>query len=355
MITFDSVSKVYPDGTSAVRDLSLTVEPGSVTVFVGPSGCGKTTSMRMINRMVEPTRGSITVDGADISSVNRTALRLGMGYVMQHAGLLPHRSVVDNVATVLRLKGTGRRQARDTGYQTLERVGLDSSLATKYPSQLSGGQQQRVGVARALAADPPILLMDEPFSAVDPLVRADLQQELQRLQSELRKTIVFVTHDIEEALTLGDNIAVFGPGGTLQQHDTPQALLTDPATEFVARFVGRDRGIRSLTFRPGADLPVTPVQAAQAGLVALGDGWRLRLNESGGPESWVSDDDDATPVTASLPAGGSLKAALDAVLSSPARTAPVVDASGRLTGTVSGAEVMAALAEPSSSSEGGTA
>ncbi|MFN8101845.1 MAG: ATP-binding cassette domain-containing protein, partial [Mycobacterium sp.] len=195
MITFDAVTKRYPDGTVAVDNLNLDVPQGTLTVFVGPSGCGKTTAMRMINRMIEPTSGTLTVDGRDVTKVDPVKLRLGIGYVIQSAGLMPHQRVIDNVACVPVLKGRSRRQARNDAYAVLDRVGLDRGLADRYPAQLSGGQQQRVGVARALAADPPILLMDEPFSAVDPVVRDELQAEILRLQDELHKTVVFVTHD----------------------------------------------------------------------------------------------------------------------------------------------------------------
>ena len=212
MITFENVTKKYPDGTTAVDDLTMHVDEGSFTVFVGPSGCGKTTSMRMINRMTDPTSGVLTVDGADVRTVDPVKLRLGIGYVIQNAGLMPHQRVVDNVATVPVLRGESRRAARKAALDVLERVGLDPKLASRYPAQLSGGQQQRVGVARALAADPPILLMDEPFSAVDPNVRDDLQAEMQRLQAELNKTIVFVTHDIGVAVEICDRIAVMYAG-----------------------------------------------------------------------------------------------------------------------------------------------
>ena len=235
MITFENVTKKYPDGTVAVDDLTLDVPEGTLAVFVGPSGCGKTTSMRMINRMIDPTSGTLTVDGKDVTKVDPVKLRLGIGYVIQSAGLMPHLRVVDNVATVPVLQGESRRSARKAALGVMERVGLDPKLADRYPAQLSGGQQQRVGVARALAADPPILLMDEPFSAVDPVVREELQTEILRLQSELRKTIVFVTHDIDEAIKLGDKVAVFGRGGMLQQYDATRAfVLSNPANDFVA-------------------------------------------------------------------------------------------------------------------------
>ena len=260
MISFDGVTKQYPDGTVAVDDLTLEVPDGTLTVFVGPSGCGKTTSMRMINRMIEPTSGTLTVNGDDVTKVDPVKLRLGIGYVIQSAGLMPHQRVIDNVATVPVLNGESRRTARKAALGVLERVGLDPKLANRFPAQLSGGQQQRVGVARALAADPPILLMDEPFSAVDPVVREELQTEILRLQSELQKTIVFVTHDIDEALKLGDKVAVFGRGGVLQQYDEPSRLLSNPANDFVAGFIGADRGYRGLQFRHATGLPLHDIR-----------------------------------------------------------------------------------------------
>ena len=256
MISFHDVHKVYGDGTVAIDRLNLEVPEGTLTVFVGPSGCGKTTSMRMINRMAEPTSGSVVVDGADIAGVDPVRLRLGIGYVIQGAGLMPHQRVIDNVATVPVLKGQSRRAARKAAYAVLERVGLDAKLAARYPAQLSGGEQQRVGVARALAADPPILLMDEPFSAVDPIVRVQLQREILRLQAELHKTIVFVTHDVDEAIRLADRVAVFGRGGSLQQYDEPAKLLSRPANDFVARMIGAGRGYRWLQFLDANHLPV---------------------------------------------------------------------------------------------------
>src|SRR6201996_2154526 len=246
MISFENVSKVFPGGTTAVDRLSLEIPDGKLTVFVGSSGSGKSTALRMINRMVDPTSGTVRVDGADVSTVDPVKLRLGIGYVIQGAGLMPHQRVIDNVATVPVLRGQSRRAARRAAYAVLERVGLDAKLATRYPAQLSGGEQQRVGVARALAADPPILLMDEPFSAVDPIVRHELQNEILRLQGEMHKTIVFVTHDVDEAVRLADKVAVFGRGGVLQQYDEPAHLLSRPANNFVARFIGLGRGYRWL-------------------------------------------------------------------------------------------------------------
>ncbi|WP_294660684.1 ABC transporter ATP-binding protein [Rothia mucilaginosa] len=241
-IRFNAVTKTYGNrrGTSTVlRELSLDIPAGQITVFVGPSGCGKSTSLRMINRMVEPNSGSVTIDAVDVRERNPYELRRGIGYVMQNGGLMPHRTVAQNIATVPRLLGASRKEAQARALELLEVVGLDSSYAKRYPAQLSGGQVQRVGVARALAADAPILLMDEPFSAVDPIVRTELQRELLRLQARLGKTIVFVTHDIDEALLLGDRIAVFAEGGRLAQHGTPEEILYSPADDFVRSFVSR--------------------------------------------------------------------------------------------------------------------
>src|SRR5690349_2997095 len=231
MITFDDVVKVYPGGGTAVDHVSLELPTGKTTVFVGPSGCGKTTSLRMINRMISPTSGRVLIDGQDVAGQDEALLRRGIGYVIQHAGLFPHRTVLDNVATVPVLLGRTRREARTAALELLDRVGLAPEFAKRYPAQLSGGQQQRVGVARALAADPPVMLMDEPFSAVDPVVRGQLHAEFLRLQQDLGKTIALVTHDIDEAIKLGDRVAVFRQGGVLAQFGSPQELLEKPADD----------------------------------------------------------------------------------------------------------------------------
>ncbi|MFJ9367402.1 ABC transporter ATP-binding protein [Nocardia sp. NPDC101769] len=358
-IEFTGVSKTYPDGTTAVHDLDLRIESGSFTVFVGPSGCGKTTSMRMINRMIGPSTGVITVGGQDISRSDPVQLRLGIGYVIQNAGLLPHRTVVDNVATVPVLRGQSRRAARRAALEVMDRVGLDRGLAQRYPAQLSGGQQQRVGVARALAVDPPILLMDEPFSAVDPVVRTELQNEMLRLQAELHKTIVFVTHDIDEAIKLGDHIAVFGPGGYLQQHDVPRTVLAKPATDFVAGFVGRDRGYRELSFRTADAVPLhelSTVTPDEVPGVRLEQGeWRLVIDRAKRPLGWI----DTTGVegvraghalTDSMAAGGSLfpqdgdlRQALDSTISSPSEIGVAVDDSGAAVGAIYARDVLEQL------------
>jgi len=246
MIEFRNVTKRFPDGTLAVEDFSLTIPSRKTTVFVGSSGCGKTTMLRMINRMIDPTSGTIEIDGEDTALLAPVKLRRRIGYVMQNSGLLPHKKVIDNVATVPLLNGVSKRQAHARALELLDTVGLDRDLADRYPAQLSGGQQQRVGVARGLAADPNILLMDEPFGAVDPLVRADLQRELLRLQRELDKTVVFVTHDIDEAFLLGDQVVILKKGGIIAQKGSPAEILSSPVDDFVADFVGADRGKRAL-------------------------------------------------------------------------------------------------------------
>jgi len=265
LITFESVTKRYPGGTVAVDDLDLQIPDGQTMVLVGPSGCGKTTSLRMINRLIDPSEGRIMLDGTDISTVEAPQLRRGIGYVIQQAGLFPHRTIEDNIATVPLLEGWNKAKARDRARELMDLVGLDQDMARRYPYQLSGGQQQRVGVARALAADPPVLLMDEPFSAVDPIVRNTLQDELIRLQAELHKTVVLVTHDVEEAIKVGDQVAVFYPHGKIAQLDTPQHLLGSPADEYVENFLGFDRGIRRLAFFSAGELQL------ETGTVLPGD------------------------------------------------------------------------------------
>ncbi len=357
MIRFDGVSKQYPDGTKAVDDLTLEAPTGQITVLVGPSGCGKTTTLRMVNRMIEPTSGTIWLDDQDTGKMDAAQMRRGIGYVIQHAGLFPHRTVVDNVGTVPELLGWDKKKIRDRSMELLERVGLETAFATRYPSQLSGGQQQRVGVARALAADPPVMLMDEPFSAVDPIVRDQLQDEFLRLQSELGKTIVFVTHDIDEAIKLGDQVAVLRVGGVLAQLSDPAYLLAHPVDDFVAGFVGRDRGYRalgfhetphlSLTSEPTIGLGATPEQARAAGQ----DGWLLVVDDDRKPLGWVEPSRLKAPISREmLHRGGTvarehgpLRAVLDAALSSPSRRGVVVDDDGALTGSVRANQVLSAI------------
>ena len=248
-IDFRDVTKVFPDGTRAVGEFRLHVPPHKTTVLVGSSGSGKTTLLRMINRMVEPSSGSISIDGDDIADRDPVSLRRSIGYVMQNSGLMPHFTVLDNITTVPVLRGTPRRDARARALDLMDTVGLDRSMADRYPSQLSGGQQQRVGVARGLAAEPNILLMDEPFGAVDPIVRAELQEELLRLQREIGKTIVFVTHDIDEAFLLGDQVVILEKGAEVAQIGTPNEITENPASAFVESFIGADKGKRALHLR----------------------------------------------------------------------------------------------------------
>ncbi|WP_112248614.1 ABC transporter ATP-binding protein [Kribbella monticola] len=321
MIEFEDVTKQYPDGTVAVDQLSLRIPSNEITVFVGPSGCGKTTSLRMINRTIERSSGRISIDGEDINDKDPVVLRRGIGYVIQHAGLFPHKTVVDNVATVPKLLGWDKKKSRSVAMELLERVGLDLKLAERYPAQLSGGQQQRVGVARALAADPLVMLMDEPFSAVDPIVRHQLQEELLRLQRDIGKTIVFVTHDIDEAIKLGDNVAVLRVGGKLAQFAPPKELLADPADDFVESFIGQDRGYRKLTFLKADHLPLGPVPAD------------LSLGDNGEPLGWQSNG-EVLPIGAAFRTGDSLRAAMDAVLTSPVGQGICVDESGKAVGVI---------------------
>lgn len=246
MIRFEDVQKIYPDGTVGVGGITLDVAERSTTVLLGSSGSGKTTLMRMVNKMVTPTSGAVLLAGEDVAVQPTVALRRSIGYVLQDGGLFPHRRVVDNIATVPVLDGVPKARARERALELMDMVGLDHDLAGRFPSQLSGGQRQRVGVARALANDPKVLLMDEPFGALDPLVRADLQRELRDLQRRLGTTVLFVTHDVDEAFLLGDQVAVLRTGGVLAQVGTPEELLSSPADEFVADFVGADAGRRQL-------------------------------------------------------------------------------------------------------------
>ena len=248
MIRLEGVGKTYEDGTVAVQELDLDVQQGELVVLVGPSGCGKSTTLKMINRLIEPTSGRIFIDGEDVTKVDAVKLRRGIGYVIQQIGLFPHQKIIRNVMTVPLLYGESTATAKKRARELLDVVGLDpDTYGDRYPHQLSGGQRQRVGVARALAADPPVLLMDEPFGAVDPVVRIRLQDEFLRLQRDLGKTVVLVTHDIDEAVRMGDRVAVFETGGRLAQYGTPAELLAHPADEYVEDFVGATRGLRRLT------------------------------------------------------------------------------------------------------------
>ena len=263
MIVFDHVAKRYGGGAPAVDDLSLQIGDGEIVVLVGPSGCGKTTSLKMINRLVEPSAGTITIDGRDNRDYGVNALRRSIGYVIQQVGLFPHLSVAENVATVPRLSGWDRRRTAARVDELLDLVGLPpADYAKRLPAELSGGERQRVGVARALGVDPPVLLMDEPFGAIDPIARERLQDELLRLQSVVRKTIVFVTHDIEEAIKLGDRVALLARGGQLAQYATPAELLAHPASDFVSGFLGEGRMVRRLGLIRLTEVAFPPVNGA---------------------------------------------------------------------------------------------
>ncbi|WP_328317841.1 ABC transporter ATP-binding protein [Streptomyces sp. NBC_00388] len=348
MIKFDAVHKRFPNGTTAVHDLSLDMPEGQITVLVGSSGCGKTTTLRMINRMVDPSSGTIRLAGKDILEADAAELRRGIGYVIQQSGLFPHRTILDNVATVPLLLGWGRKKARARAAELLETVGLNADTGKRYPHQLSGGQQQRVGVARALAADPPVLLMDEPFGAVDPVVRTQLQDELLRLQKDLNKTIVFVTHDIDEAVRLGDRIAVFRTGGHLVQCAEPAELLARPADDFVADFLGAERGLKLLSLSTLAGIPQTPapvVRADERKSAAERTGrWQLVVSADNRPLGWLDTETAPAAGTAGdaplLPVRAlrdtdSLLSALNESVSSPAGLVARVDADGVLTGVTS--------------------
>jgi osmoprotectant transport system ATP-binding protein len=326
MIQLDRVTKRFPDGTVAVDELTIDVPSGEVLALLGTSGSGKTTTLRMINRLVEPTSGTIEIDGRNVRSLDVHELRRGIGYVIQQAGLFPHRTVVDNVTTVPRLLGWDRRRARERAMEMLDLVGLGATFAKRYPAQLSGGQQQRVGVARALAADPPVLLMDEPFGAVDPIVRGQLQDEFLRLQRELHKTVVFVTHDVDEAIAVGTRVALLRTGGVLAQVGTPREVLAEPADSFVADFMGGDRQVKLLALLPASAVRRRP-------LADLPSDWEVVLDATGRPEGWRRRGEPVTfEVLTPVAPGASARAVLEAALANESGAAVHVDDDGLPTG-----------------------
>jgi osmoprotectant transport system ATP-binding protein len=360
MIRFEQVSKRYPDGTTAVDELSFEVSEGELVTLVGPSGCGKTTTMMMVNRLIEPTSGRIFVNGDDIATVDPVRLRRRIGYVIQQVGLFPHRTILDNTATVPALIGWKRAQARARAAELLDLVGLDPKrYGPRYPEQLSGGQRQRVGVARALAADPPVLLMDEPFGAVDPVVREQLQDEFLRMQAAVRKTVLLVTHDIEEAVRLGDRIAVYGQG-RIEQFDTPGSVLGAPATPYVAEFVGADRGLKRLSVtdvepddleQPPLARLDEPAGTAAERLGAEGARWAVVLDDAGELHGWVGVDDlgaggavgdRAHRMNAWVPVGAPLKQAFGVMLQHDAGWVAVLDGA-RFLGVLTPAKLHEAL------------
>jgi osmoprotectant transport system ATP-binding protein len=340
MIDFRQVSKSYGAGPPAVDALSLEVRSREITVLLGPSGCGKTTALRMVNRLVEPTSGAVELDGRDVRSLPVHELRRGIGYVIQQAGLFPHRTVADNIATVPRLLRWDRARRRARALELVELVGLSPAIADRYPAQLSGGQQQRVGVARALAADPPVPLMDEPFGAVDPVRRRVLQQEFRRLQRELGKTVLLVTHDVDEAVVLADRIAVMREGAHVVQYDAPEVLLARPSDADVAAFVGATRGLKLLSLRSATDVPATAV--GPEGIA----GWHVRTDAAGRPATWAHRTGELPePAVETVGPDGSMRDLLDSALASPARAAVRVDAAGALVGTVPFSVLAAFLSE----------
>jgi osmoprotectant transport system ATP-binding protein len=353
VVQFDHVTKQYDVAPGrkagptpgAVNDLSMTVPAGKICCLVGPSGCGKTTSLKMVNRLIEPTSGKILIDGVDASTRELTDLRRSIGYVIQQIGLFPHQTIGENVATVPRLLGWTAARQKARAEELLGLVGLDpAKYRNRYPSQLSGGERQRVGVARALAADPPIMLMDEPFGAVDPIVRDRLQNEFLRLQEQLAKTILFVTHDIDEAIKMGDLVAVFQTGGILAQFGSPLEILAAPASEFVARFVGQDRGLKRLSLLRVADVSLAtpviarvgePVAAARERVRSVPYRYLLIVDGANRPQGWAAEDDltgegavtaeMANPVSPLLNKRTTLKDALSMMLDAAVQTGVVVD------------------------------
>ncbi len=353
-VAFKETTKVYPGASApAVDALTLEVPAGDICVLVGPSGCGKTTAMRMVNRTVEITSGDIEIGGETVRSRSPAQLRREIGYVIQQIGLFPHWTIAENIATVPGLLGWSKAQKQERVRELLELISLPADVAGRYPSQLSGGQQQRVGVARALAADPPVMLMDEPFGAIDPINRERLQNEFLRLQAEIRKTILFVTHDIDEAIKMGDRIAVLRDGGKLAQYASPAELLMEPANAFVEDFVGADRALKRLALMRVSDVDLWTAPMVRAGqataevrsrLANAEVRWALLVDGDGKPQGWLSEKDLTAEVVPAVPdiapnpildRDDVLRDALSDLLQSQSRYAPVVDARGVVTGVLS--------------------
>jgi osmoprotectant transport system ATP-binding protein len=369
VVAFEHVTKRYGNGPPAVTDLSFEIRAGEICVLVGPSGCGKTTTMKMVNRLVEPTSGRVTIDGADVASLPAVDLRRRIGYVIQQVGLFPHLTVAENVAVVPRLLGWAEPRTTDRVEELLELVGLDpGAYRSRYPAALSGGERQRVGVARAMAADPSVLLMDEPFGAVDPIRRERLQNEFLRLQARLRKTIVFVTHDVDEAIKMADRIAILQVGGVLAQYDSPDRLLGAPASPFVEHFVGADRGLKRLSLARVRDLPLeSPVtvvvgESFAAARQRLPDGttWALIVDAQQRPLGWIAANDVAgegtvdaamaTPGSTLLQPESTLRDALSAMLVSSVQLGVVVDEHDAMLGVISVAAISRTLQDGAGSS-----
>lgn len=351
MISLKNVTKRYGGASGvAVEDLSLDINRGETVVLVGPSGCGKTTTMKMINRLIEPTSGTLTVDGVDVLHQDPVKLRRGIGYVIQSIGLLPHRTIAENIGTVPHLLGWDDARIKERTGELVEMFELDPDMLSRYPSELSGGQRQRVGVARALAADPPVMLMDEPFGAVDPIVRERLQDQFLGIQESLKKTTVFVTHDIDEAIKMADRIAILNAGGVVEQYAPPETILREPASDFVKQFVGSERGLKRLALIKVAGIEVEegPVVApsadasdAVAEMERFGFDW-VSVVEDGELLGWVDREtvdasgrvssEDARPFSAYVTARNSLREALDSIVTSRTRVAVVVTEGQRYRG-----------------------
>ncbi|MGH2418205.1 MAG: ABC transporter ATP-binding protein [Candidatus Limnocylindria bacterium] len=375
VVAFEHVTKRYggPGTPPAVNDLSLTIPAGEICVLVGPSGCGKTTSMKMVNRLIEPTSGRITIGGEDVMSLPAVELRRRIGYVIQQVGLFPHLTIGENVAVVPKLLRWKPDRVRGRVDELLEVIGLEpGEYRSRYPSELSGGERQRVGVARALAADPPVMLMDEPFGAVDPIRRDRLQNEFLRLQERVRKTVVFVTHDVDEAIKMADRIAILQRGGILAQYDTPAAILANPASEFVERFVGADRGLKRLSLGRVGDLEVIEAVTVRAGedradvrrrLDRVEElDYALLVDDRDRPLGWIDqadlsgdgpiNADAATPGAPTVERETTLRDALSALLGSSVQLGVVVDERERVVGLVSVDAIGEALRAPITSADG---
>ncbi|HEX5579691.1 MAG TPA: betaine/proline/choline family ABC transporter ATP-binding protein [Candidatus Limnocylindria bacterium] len=366
VVALEHVTKRYGSAPPAVDDLSLTINAGEICVLVGPSGCGKTTTMKMINRLIEPSSGRITIDGEDVTGLAAVELRRRIGYVIQQVGLFPHMTVADNVAVVPRLLHWPAARITARVDELLELVGLDpKAYAGRYPAALSGGERQRIGVARALAADPPVMLMDEPFGAVDPIRRERLQNEFLRLQAQVRKTVVFVTHDVDEAIKMADRIAILQRGGILAQYDTPDAILAKPASEFVEHFVGADRGLKRLSLGRVRDLELAapvllrvgdPAAMAKERVGGSADGHALLVDDAERPLGWVDaadigsaaavTEEMATPGSPTLQPETTLRDALSAMLLSSVQLGVVVDGRDRVLGVISVDAISDALRAP---------